>query len=95
MSYELHPPIEADKGTTVIELAGALRAVCYIGDDLGDLAAFDGLDELASRGVDAVRVAVRSAELSPLIVERADVLLDGPAAVVALLEQLRVSGDAR
>ena len=88
MSYELHPPIEADKGTTVIELADGLTAVAYIGDDLGDLPAFDGLDVLSTRGVDTVRAAVRSAELSPRIVERADVLLDGPAAVVDVLTRL-------
>lgn len=89
MSYELHPPIETDKGTTVIELAEGLTAVCYIGDDIGDLPAFDGLDQLAARGVDTVRVAVQSTELAPTLRDRADVLLAGPAAVVGLLERLR------
>lgn len=91
MSYELHPPIEADKGTTVIGLSDGLTAVAYIGDDVGDLPAFDGLDVLASRGVATVRVAVRSAELAPSIQDRADVLLDGPSAVVDLLEHLRTA----
>jgi len=88
MSYELHPPVDVDKGTTVIELSAGLTAVAYIGDDLGDLPAFDGLDELATRGVDTIRVAVRSAELAPAVGDRADVLLDGPAAVVELIERL-------
>jgi trehalose 6-phosphate phosphatase len=93
MSYELHPPIPADKGTALHELADDLEAVCFIGDDAGDLCAFDALDELASHQVLALRVAVRSLEEPPELRARADVEVDGPAGVLALLQQLR--GDAR
>ena len=40
------------------------RAVAYVGDDVGDLPAFDALDRLAARGVHAVQVAVRTPEVS-------------------------------
>ena len=37
MSYELHPPIPADKGSALLELSEGLSAVAFIGDDVGDL----------------------------------------------------------
>jgi len=43
---------------------------------------------LAAGGVHAVRVAVASAEAPGELLERADVVLDGPPAVVALIEAL-------
>jgi trehalose 6-phosphate phosphatase len=89
MSVELHPPINADKGTALHEAADGLSAVCFIGDDHGDLAAFDGLDDLAGHGVATVRVAVRSDETDVALLDRADVVLDGPGDVVRLLEALR------
>lgn len=88
MSYELHPPIQVDKGTTLVELADGLSSVCFLGDDVGDLPAFDGLDRLAAAGVATLRVAVRSNEGSPDLLDRADVVVDGPAGAVALLEAL-------
>ena len=91
MSYELHPPIEADKGTTVIELSAGLAAVAYIGDDVGDLPAFDGLDHLSVRGVAVARLAVGSRELDPKLAARADALLESPAAAVALLVALHAA----
>ena len=58
------------------------------GDDRGDLPAYDGLDRLATRGVHAVRVAVAGAETPPELLARADLILDGPAAVLDLLRRL-------
>jgi trehalose 6-phosphate phosphatase len=88
MSYELHPPIEVDKGTALVEHAEGLRAVCFIGDDVGDLPAFDALDALAERGVHVVRVAVATDETPAELRARADVTLSGPEAVEALLRSL-------
>lgn len=93
MSFELHPPIAADKGTALEALADDLAAVCFIGDDRGDLAAYDALDRLAARGVHTLRGAVDSAEAPPELLARADLVLDGPPAVVALLERLAAAGD--
>jgi len=78
MSFELHPPIEADKGTALRELAGGLDAVCFLGDDVGDLPAFRALDDLARDGVVTVRVAVRSEEAPEELLDAADLVVDGP-----------------
>lgn len=84
-SIELHPPIAADKGTALREAADGLSAVCFVGDDIGDLPAFTSLDELADQGVATIRAAVRSDEVAPELVERADVVINSPAGVVGLL----------
>lgn len=88
MSVELHPPIAADKGTAVLDLAAGLHAVCFVGDDVGDLPAFAALDTLAARGVATVKVAVRSVEQDSRLVDAADLTVDGPDAVLALFVEL-------
>jgi len=88
MSFELHPPIPADKGSAVEEVARGLDAVCFIGDDRGDLPAFAALDRLEAGGTTVVRVAVRSPEAPPELLERADLVVDGPDGVLAFLESL-------
>lgn len=88
MSWELHPPIEVDKGTAVLDLADDFAAVAFAGDDVGDLPGFDALDELAERGVATLRIAVDSPEAPPELLDRADVVVDGPAGLVTLLESL-------
>ncbi|NLV56423.1 MAG: trehalose-phosphatase [Acidimicrobiales bacterium] len=85
---EVHPPVPVDKGTVVEELASGGRAACFLGDDVGDLPAFDALDRLAGKGLLAVRVAVRSPEVSEELVDRADVVVDGPAGAVDWLRGL-------
>lgn len=90
MSVELHPPIDVDKGTALAELARDHDGpVVFIGDDHGDISAFEMLDELASAGRPVLRVAVDSPELPDLLRQRADVLVDGPSGVVELLRHLR------
>jgi trehalose 6-phosphate phosphatase len=89
MSYELHPPIPADKGSALVELSEGLDAVCFIGDDVGDLRAFDALDTRAAQGMYALRVAVHSAEEADELIERADVVVDDPTGVLQIVEYLR------
>jgi trehalose 6-phosphate phosphatase len=88
LSYELHPPIDVDKGSSLLELADDLDAVCFIGDDVGDLPAFDALDQLTAGGVTTVRVGVRSAEMAGELLDRADLVVDGPPGVLGLLQSL-------
>jgi trehalose 6-phosphate phosphatase len=88
MSVELHPPLPADKGTALEALATGLTAVCYAGDDRGDLPAYDALDRLAARGVHTLRVAVTSPEAPAPLLARADLTLDGPPALVDFLRRL-------
>ncbi|HVL92678.1 MAG TPA: trehalose-phosphatase [Acidimicrobiales bacterium] len=88
MSEELRPPVAVDKGTVVADLARDLAGACFLGDDLGDLPAFVALDELAATGLNAVKVAVASAEAPPDLIARADLVVDGPDGALALLTEL-------
>jgi len=88
-SEELLPPVAVDKGTVVAELAAELAAVCFLGDDSGDLPAFTALDALAaSRGVVVRKVAVVSDEAPAGLTEQADIVVDGPVGVLELLTAL-------
>lgn len=90
-SWELRPPVATDKGTVVSELAAGLDAVCYVGDDLGDLPAFEALGRLGGGGggVVTLAVAVRGGDETPAaLLGAADLVVDGPAGVLELLELL-------
>jgi trehalose 6-phosphate phosphatase len=89
MSYELRPPVQIDKGTVVAELTTGLVATAFFGDDRGDLPAFDALDRAAAdTGAVALKVGVRSSEAPIELIERADVLVDGPDGVLDLMRRL-------
>jgi len=84
-SVELHPRVETDKGSAVLEFVGSESSVVYIGDDEGDLPGFAALDVLERRGTSVLRVAVGSSELPALLESSADIVLDGPSGVVEFL----------
>jgi len=67
-----------------------LRAALYAGDDLADLLAFEALDRARGDGrlAHAVKVAVRGAETPKELMVAADVVVDGPAEMIALLAAL-------
>jgi trehalose 6-phosphate phosphatase len=90
MAAELRPPVPMDKGTVVEDLCAGLRAAAFAGDDAGDLAAFDGLDRLRAGGRlgHAVRIGVSSAEVLPELLRRADLHVEGPPGLAALLVEL-------
>ncbi|WP_442945984.1 trehalose-phosphatase [Nonomuraea sp. LPB2021202275-12-8] len=85
MVLELRPP-GMDKGhaLSLFLTERAARSVLFAGDDLGDLAAFDAV---RAAGVPGVTVCSGSAEVTELA-ERADIVVDGPEGVVALLKEL-------
>jgi trehalose 6-phosphate phosphatase len=90
MGVELRPPVPVDKGTVVAELAAGRHAALFAGDDHGDLAGFAALDELVAGGrlEHAMRIAVRSEEAPPVLLEAADYQVDGPSGLAALLGAL-------
>lgn len=94
MVLELGPPEGSTKGDVVTRLTSAedLRHVLYAGDDVADREAFAALDRLANRGVDAVKVAVRSAEAPEELVEAADIVVEGPTGLLRLLRDLGPTG---
>jgi trehalose 6-phosphate phosphatase len=83
---ELRAPVDVDKGSAVTTLARG----CTAGDDVGDLPAWDALDRLVAQQElgTRVRVAVRSIEEPPEIVARADLHVEGPRGLAALLGEL-------
>jgi trehalose 6-phosphate phosphatase len=90
MVVELVPADRPLKGGAVERLARSreLQAVLYAGDDVADLDAFSALDRLDRRGVHGVRVAVRGPETPQELLRAADLEVDGPAGLVALLRTL-------
>jgi trehalose 6-phosphate phosphatase len=85
MVIELRPP-GVDKGTALTGLVRERSAdpVLFCGDDLGDLPAFAAVRALRADGVQGCAVASASAE-SPQVAAAADLVVDGPEGVVALL----------
>jgi trehalose 6-phosphate phosphatase len=85
---ELRPP-GMDKGAALVSFVAerSAKAVLYAGDDLGDLPAYDAVDELRGQGIAGVTVCSSSDEVTALA-ERADVVVDGPDGVVRLLAEL-------
>ena len=85
---ELRPP-GVDKGVALLDYVRETGAesVLYAGDDLGDLPAFAAVEKLRSDGVPGLLVCSGSAEVTELA-QRADLVVDGPAGVVALLRSL-------
>ena len=83
---ELRPPVGAHKGTAVAHLLAerGLGRALYAGDDTTDLDAFAAVGALEL----GVRVAVASSEGPAELREAADVLVGGPAELLALLGRL-------
>jgi trehalose 6-phosphate phosphatase len=90
LAFELRPPIDLSKAAVVLQRAREerLTAALFAGDDRVDLPGFDALDVLASEGVATLRVAVNSDEAPPELLERGDVVVDGPRGAIALLKEL-------
>lgn len=92
---EIRPPGH-DKRRSVLGLVAEyqLKAVLFAGDDLGDLPAFDAIDDLRADGLAGVTVCSDSPEVPGVLRERADLVVDGPAGVVTLLDVLADRIDA-
>lgn len=85
---ELRPP-GADKGSALERLVTqrAAAAVLYGGDDLGDIPAFHAVARLRASGTPGLAVCSGSAEAAGLA-RYADLMVDGPGGVIALLSSL-------
>ena len=87
-AVELRPPVAIDKGTAVDVLTDGCSVGAFVGDDIGDIPAFDALAhaERSGRLQRAVRVGVRSSEMPEELAAAVDCLVDGPSGVAALLD---------
>jgi trehalose 6-phosphate phosphatase len=85
---ELRPP-GGDKGSALKALAAerGAESLLFCGDDLGDLPAFQAVRKMRQAGIPGLTVCSGSAEVSTLA-EDADLLVDGPDGIVALLNAL-------
>lgn len=88
-SVELHPPVSRTKGSAVRDLVCDAEAAAYFGDDVGDLPAFEELARLDGEGSLAAtaRVAVAGAELPASMRSAATDVIDGPQAVLGVLDE--------
>ena len=91
---ELRPP-GSDKGGVLRRLAADRQpgAVLFAGDDVGDLPGFEAVEQLRRAGTPGLTVASASAEAAE-VAAAADVAVDGPPGVVALLTRLADAVDA-
>jgi trehalose 6-phosphate phosphatase len=89
---EVRAPVQIDKGKGITSLLRDedVNTALYVGDDVTDLDAFRALAQLVDDGKlrEAVRVGVSSDEVPAEIAAEADIVVDGPSGVVALLELL-------
>ena len=89
---ELRPP-GVDKGAALRRHVAERSAtvVSYAGDDLGDLTAFAAVEALRDEAVAGLKICSGSAEASPEVAKRADLVVDGPTGIADFLEALLAS----
>jgi trehalose 6-phosphate phosphatase len=87
---EIAPERAPSKGDLVerVTRQERLEALLYAGDDLPDLEAFAAVDRLRADGLAGMLVAVRSAEPPEELLRLADLVVEGPRALVELLRSL-------
>jgi trehalose 6-phosphate phosphatase len=88
MVLELRPA-GGDKGDALRSLVAESTpsVVVFIGDDLGDLPAFEAVQELRAEGIPGLLVCSGSTEVTA-VAERADLIVDGPEGVAAVLGEI-------
>ena len=94
---ELMPIGAPRKGDAVQALVDeeGLQAVLFAGDDVGDLDAFAALDRLRTAGLWTCAVAAAGPDVSPAVIDAADIAVDGPEGMVGLLSGLAEELDRR
>jgi trehalose 6-phosphate phosphatase len=88
--WELRPAVHSDKGDAIRRVIGdsKARGVVVAGDDLGDFSAFAAALELKAAGGDALSIAMDSAEAPPALIDKADLIVDGPRGLLEFLSRL-------
>ena len=86
---EVRPP-GVDKGHALRDLVRAegVSVVFFAGDDLGDVPAFDALDELRAEGLATLAVCADSPETPAAVRDSCDLVVDGPTGVLAVLASI-------
>lgn len=86
--WEIRAP-GIDKGDAIRAIVAekGAQAVLFAGDDLGDLPAFEAVEQLRTEGLQGLLICSASHEEDALT-EHADLILDGPTGVAAWLHGL-------
>jgi trehalose 6-phosphate phosphatase len=87
---ELLPPAETNKGAVVRRLAArsGLKRLVYVGDDIGDLAAFEAVHDLGGHAIAVAHSGELQAATPEEVLSGADLVLSGPDEVARWLERL-------
>lgn len=89
---EIRPSVPIDKGAAIVRLLRGrhVTAALYAGDDRTDADGFRALRKLRDRGEIAVAVctAVASEEAPAAVTDEADLIVEGTAGFLAVLEEL-------
>ena len=89
LSVEIGPFFDLDKGSTVSELSGGLKAVAVFGDDAGDLPMFEAARNLGrAQEIAVLNIAVRSPEVPNGLVDMSDATVGGPHEVLEVLRYI-------
>jgi trehalose 6-phosphate phosphatase len=91
MVFELRPPVQIDKGTTLLRLVmeHQLEAVVFLGDDTTDAHALAMTRELREKHVCyALGLGVESDAMPDSVLASADLMVSGVADVEAFLDWL-------
>jgi trehalose 6-phosphate phosphatase len=85
--FEIRPRAMVNKGTAIhdISVELGLKGVVYLGDDVTDVDAFRALRTLETHAVATLSVGIVSAETHAIVLETADVLIQGVDGCVELL----------
>lgn len=89
MSVELHPPTSRTKGDAIAGMLGGMKAAIYLGDDVGDLPAFERLRAASDSGqLEAyATVLVSSDETAPEMHDAATDVVGTAEEAVDVLKQ--------
>lgn len=87
MSKELKPPLDINKGSTAKQVLKGVRSACFIGDDLGDVPAFEALKNSYDKGLlnSYLNVGVKNLEVPNSMLDLCDLLLEDPQEVITIL----------
>jgi trehalose 6-phosphate phosphatase len=87
---EVAPAHGPSKGDVLRRVAAdeRLRGILYAGDDVADLEAYIAVDELRRSGLAGVSIAVRTTDGREEVLGAADLIVEGPGALVELLRGL-------
>jgi trehalose 6-phosphate phosphatase len=91
MLVELRPNATVSKGTALEQVVRRrqLRGAVFIGDDVTDVDGFRALHRLREAGgIATAAIAIRSADVHPDVIAEADVVLEGVADTVVLLNRI-------